>query len=744
MCSEEDKCDFQVHNQMGLNALDILVKIALNLTVNGSVVSSNGETLRQDLGVAVALKYNEIDSRFQLVVDLNKFQNFSESMMVNGECWKGLMENGTGIPTIKVDTALDSFKVTAESVDIHEGIQTVINALSDIVVYTYKDTFPVLANGFANEVVRTSMNEGIENATIEECDYIVDPPFMSFDHEFVLIGVIVSVILGLIFCAIAIGFLFVRKREMKKKAEELQRTGGVLLSPEQVSVLSNETGVEKNEGDALIHEGEDEKSLWKKMSEKVVWFFKQYIRTDHEGVSMFLDDRISIIIRVIVPLVIFLTFAVFITDKTGIGCAVRVFVLFGNNNKINALVSSYGLMDTVTNMWHAGIYPLAILILLFSCIWPYTKLILLFFTWTTPPTIMSTKVRYRILYVLDALGKWSFLDSYVMTLMVVSFYFNVPLPIYHPENVTTPMKIQLWVDPEFCFTALVAGTIVTLLLSHVMLYIHEDILSSKTDNIGSEAVHKRPLFMYSRFIFVRILVVVLIIISMILVIVGMLLNSFSFDFMGMTGWALDLLNYPQHRIFSIMDLGIQLPGDTREPNSFVVRFIQVTYFVTIVAIPLLHMIMMLFLWVTPMTRKVQFYVLKMCQILYAWSCIDVFIISVIAAVVQLSQFAAFMVEPFCGKTIPAIGMSFDELIGKYLGDKKYVKGHETCFEVMAVLTSGCWTLFAGVIVYTVASLFITKISKKALDKRLPTQEEIDRYKAERREEDKLPLLEGTV
>lgn len=74
-------------------------------------------------------------------------------------------------------------------------------------------------------------------------------------------------------------------------------------------------------------------------------------------------------------------------------------------------------------MWKSEIYFLAILIALFSGIWPYVKLILLIVCWCSNERIMSYKTRERILIIIDSLGKWSMLDTYVMVMMIVAFRF---------------------------------------------------------------------------------------------------------------------------------------------------------------------------------------------------------------------------------------------------------------------------------------------------------------------------------
>jgi len=82
-------------------------------------------------------------------------------------------------------------------------------------------------------------------------------------------------------------------------------------------------------------------------------------------------------------------------------------------------------MQSVTDMWKAGVYPLSLFIAIFSGAWPYTKLIMMMICWVVNENKISYKTRERILIVLDAAGKWSLVDAYVLILMLVSFRFNI-------------------------------------------------------------------------------------------------------------------------------------------------------------------------------------------------------------------------------------------------------------------------------------------------------------------------------
>ena len=89
----------------------------------------------------------------------------------------------------------------------------------------------------------------------------------------------------------------------------------------------------------------------------------------------------------------------------------------------------FSLVNSVRDMWLAGSEVLSTLVAVFSGVWPYMKLILMLIAFFLPTSILSHKRREKILIVLDATGKFSFLDTYVMMMMIVAFHFHVELPL---------------------------------------------------------------------------------------------------------------------------------------------------------------------------------------------------------------------------------------------------------------------------------------------------------------------------
>ena len=85
------------------------------------------------------------------------------------------------------------------------------------------------------------------------------------------------------------------------------------------------------------------------------------------------------------------------------------------------------------------------------------------------------------------------------------------------------------------------------------------------------------------------------------------------------------------------------------------------------------------------------------------------VISMIITIIQISQFAAYIVEDKFGLFTP--------FVSKYLD--KTLDGHATFYEVQAKLHSGCLLLIIAAIMFFISSNVVMKICRNVLDERLP-------------------------
>lgn len=96
--------------------------------------------------------------------------------------------------------------------------------------------------------------------------------------------------------------------------------------------------------------------------------------------------------------------------------AVSYSVPFMETQKFVVFKKYPSLLMSITKLWEQGFLFLAIIIFLFSIIFPVLKLCLLSVVWLRS---LNHKSRIRLLRGLELLGKWSMLDVYVVAIIIV-------------------------------------------------------------------------------------------------------------------------------------------------------------------------------------------------------------------------------------------------------------------------------------------------------------------------------------
>ena len=84
--------------------------------------------------------------------------------------------------------------------------------------------------------------------------------------------------------------------------------------------------------------------------------------------------------------------------------------------KLVFLRDDYTLLQSIQAMWTEHQYVLAVIILVFSIVFPIAKLVALAFLWVVPG---SDEQRAQWLHWLGIMGKWSMLDVFVVALIIV-------------------------------------------------------------------------------------------------------------------------------------------------------------------------------------------------------------------------------------------------------------------------------------------------------------------------------------
>ena len=88
------------------------------------------------------------------------------------------------------------------------------------------------------------------------------------------------------------------------------------------------------------------------------------------------------------------------------------------------------------------------------------------FGWLAPPWVLPIRKRETLMIWLDALGKWSLIDAFVLIMMMVSFNLNLNL---WEEDVVI---VRIFVEANWGFYGFLLATMVSIILSHIILGCH--------------------------------------------------------------------------------------------------------------------------------------------------------------------------------------------------------------------------------------------------------------------------------
>ena len=411
--------------------------------------------------------------------------------------------------------------------------------------------------------------------------------------------------------------------------------------------------------------------------------------------------------RYSIPVVLVGTMALFLSSNLNIGAS-TIPVLHEEEGSIIHLPPffSFSLGNTISEMYHSRVYALMLLILIFSGVWPYLKLVLMLLAWVIPSKFFRPERRGQLLVWLDALGKYSLVDTYVLILMMVAFRLRLVLSNY---------AMDLFVEPLYGFYSFLAATTISLVAGHVVLYFHRRSMVHRQFPL----VCRRESLMQHRFsagrhgdsvvvmtLPFKILTMASMFASAVLLVVGSLLKSFTFEIKGVTG--LLLAQDTQDNTYSFISLGQAVTDSVENPKSLSIRGFQFFYYFFGLVTPLTCLACLALLFCCPMRPKFQRILFLLAEVTNAWSGMEVFVLSIGVSLWQISRFARFIVGHKCDLINEVLKALLDDELG----------GDDVCFDVHSSLTSGFIYLLFGTVLNCVLCYVLLRLTRQALDERL--------------------------
>jgi len=441
--------------------------------------------------------------------------------------------------------------------------------------------------------------------------------------------------------------------------------------------------------------------------------------------ALIASDTLSPWIRVFLPPVSFVLMFALAISLMHPAAYVMMEIKVGERVLGDAAIFNFGYGGTVRDLWVAKAYFLSILITLFTGVWPFIKLVSILVAWVLPTSLLSLKWRDSILRWVDILGKWSLVDTFVMVLMMVAFHVKF--------SVVPGVTVGLTVSPHWQFYTFLCATMGSLVVGHVAIGCHravteapvivDDSVDQPVESImNHNFLVKLPLtstlgesktsqLMKISFTSLgKVFVFLLLSFGLFLAINGTLLPTVTFELKGLTGY---LMSDPTSS-YSLVDVGMNVPAASGSPQNFGVRFIQFSYFLFAISIPIAFLFILLLLWVIPLKLTTQKSIIMSVEMLNAWNAMDVFVLSIIASVLEIKQYAKFLVGDHCDAINSILRQEMEAQLG----------GDPTCFDVVARMKLDSAVVCLAAIYLSAVGLPYISLCHKMIAERL--MEENDR------------------
>lgn len=643
--------NYTLTSHTATEALNISVTVNVQLNLGGGSPVHGDNLLNETLQLNLRLSKMDLRAGMQLVMNASRLAALSESEVLNLVCLADVLYR-LQFTDLLLGVDVGLIEIATVEGDLEADIDHMLNTLIALFTTSFNGAIPTFLNAFVAGPGVVAINNLAAEFVAKQFPIqqnVTCQPMADHSHPNIDITATAAAFAGAgAFFLLAIVYIY-RMRSLEQQSVYLAVNGS---GDHEAGEPTERTGLlasgSINGGQASIngHSNGNGSGEHHSMLEPAR--------------CLAAENRVPAWVAYTMPLLILANIALFISSNTGVGAAVYLFVTIGDAEISLPALFDFTLGNSVVDMWNAHVYPLSAMIATFSGAWPYMKLVMMLICWAIPVRWFAVGSRERCLMALDALGKLSLLDSFVMTLMITAFRFHMPLPYAESTFPTGPddnMVIDVFVEPHWGFYSFLLATVLSLLLTHWMLHYHRQAESAL--HVLDLPDHPEPLCQHvfrsgDHLVSFRSsgqwLVVGFLGAALAMACAGMYITAFDFQFQGLAGAILGGLGGQTTTSYSVLDVGINLPAHSRTPNSFGIRAIQVTFLCFAVAFPLSYLLSLLIIWRVSMTQRLQHKFFVVVQIFNAWAAMGVFVMSVIAALFQIEQLAQFIIGGWCGST----------------------------------------------------------------------------------------------
>ncbi|KAI2507657.1 paraquat-inducible protein A [Fragilaria crotonensis] len=350
-----------------------------------------------------------------------------------------------------------------------------------------------------------------------------------------------------------------------------------------------------------------------------------------------------------IPIVIMANFGFLLAADLASGVVAKTQLIDSFDNSVHSerIILTVSVISSVSALWNADSKALAIFIALASVALPFIKLLLSMLAWVVP--FRSLQKRERFLEIVDILGKWSFVDIFVLIIIMVAFRSSI--------NISDAVVLEVYIVPKWGFYAFVVANMISLMISQTILYLHRriqnhplndndpeenDITEEAQEQIASDP--QQPRDEAKRTIASQTgisipLLVVLLVTCLVLHFVGCSVDIYEVN--NTRGGEVIVDKY------SVFSVGMEIPWTSLEPNDSGFRFIQFVYFLIAAALPAVNIILYGILYLYPMAQPMKEKMFFLTEISFSWAAVEVLVLAVIFSILQIPKFGNGLIQSGC-------------------------------------------------------------------------------------------------
>eukprot|EP00811_Abedinium_folium_P010421 NODE_1963_length_2323_cov_5.938525.p1 GENE.NODE_1963_length_2323_cov_5.938525~~NODE_1963_length_2323_cov_5.938525.p1 ORF type:complete len:549 (-),score=159.36 NODE_1963_length_2323_cov_5.938525:676-2166(-) len=360
-------------------------------------------------------------------------------------------------------------------------------------------------------------------------------------------------------------------------------------------------------------------------------------------------------------------------------------------------IADLSLDNTLMSMYKAHAYPLLFIVVPFSVFWPYAKLLMMIYAWWVP---MNVDRRGSLLMFLDQVGKLSMADNITLLTMVAFMYVS-----WSGEDITTAhggsVHLALRCTPQTEVILFLAATMLSMVLCHVELAVHRIMQGDLSEDRTRGSV-RMPLcsavcdaWRVRRRRLVIVGGALLQVATLVLVIASFVAPMLRLDIGGVIGVFLDVTYQERAVNFSIITLLQRLVAESQSVFAGILAFYSVL-------LPVMAHVLLLCLWLVPLSYRWRLALTTISQTLVAWACLDIVIFSIAGTVLGgdaygIGQFMEYVI--YSGNVAPLCDALRDRSI--------------YCITISLAFLPACTLVFFTGIVSTVLSQTLIRVMYKA-------------------------------